>query len=357
MVEGGRRVVTKASSSISTTSGVDIYNLTSRTSKKIVETIESGVCSSSVTTASSVVSSSSQLPSPLPSPPPSFLCLASSSSSSISVASKQSRQSSGEPIQVVISHSTPPQSPFMLDDKQASTPFTLNRSTNASSVIKTNNTTHSATSTIATTTTAGDIVVGVEATSEESGVIAGASTNATVVTTDSSVEAHTPPESNDGTETQIRLAELNSKLARFNQLNTSFQSDATHNSAALDLSRRRLRAIHIGTFNRHVATYLDHKQQQQTSIDDQVVGEEIAYELARRRDDDRKDYDYDDDDQVSTSSSSSEDECNAEDDDQLIVDTESRGLENEFYFRTTGDVHKSSGHNNFELADHDLVNL
>lgn len=251
----------------------------------------------------------------------------------------------------------------MLDDKQiTTTPLNSNKlpisTASVSSPTTTTTPTTTPTEAEAATITSEEIV----ADSSEPSATTTATTATTKANTAAStststqvdVEAHTPPESNDGTETQLRLADLNAKLARFNSLNHTFQRSQASLGSALDSSARRLRSIHVACFNRHVAAYLDRKQQQQTSkTDDQVVGDEIAYEIGRRRDDRRKHEDEEDDDDEtissSSSSSSSEDENDVaedvdDDEDQLIVDGESsRGLENDFYFRTTGDVHSIDG--------------
>lgn len=192
------------------------------------------------------------LPSPLPSPPP----------QSLGQSQAVKPPLPPPPSHHIISHSTPPQSPFMVDDKQPRP------------------------------------VMGVSAASDST--------------------AHTPPESNDATD-------LDRKLAHFNTLNLAFQRDVSL-AGLLEDSRRRLRAIHVASFNRYIGGLID-----KAPSSDHQLSEQVVYEMARRREDQSS---HDD---LTSSDSESEYEDN-EDDDQLIVEADRGGFENDLYFPSTGDV-------------------
>lgn len=126
--------------------------------------------------------------------------------------------------------------------------------------------------------------------------------------------------------------ELARKLAHYNSLNAAFKNETL--SARLESTRRRLRSIHSAVFNRHLATYLASNS---AHSPDQMIGDEIAYEIARRREDDEEEDedDDDDDDNMSLTSSSSSEQP---DDDQLVY-AAATPRENDSSKNSTGDVH------------------
>lgn len=129
--------------------------------------------------------------------------------------------------------------------------------------------------------------------------------------------AHTPPESNDGSE--AASAKTAARLAHYKAL----VGRPAWWRQSLDAAARRLRSIQAAEFKRNLSACLDQR----------VMSDEIAYEAELQRDAD--------------SATASSSDCDSDDDDD---DDDQRPHENDG--PTPGDVHIERSHSELDRFDH-----